>query len=362
MLACVKASDSRYGSRLNQDERITWPHDDLGLWSDGKPHDLLRKMDTILKNAIASIQLGVEDFRSGDERRSLSAVRNMTAGILLLFKEKLRQLSPASSDEVLIKKSMRPTRNAGGGVTFQGEGKKTVDVQEIKERFRSLGVEADFGRVDEVILLRNDIEHYRTGATAETIKVVLAKSFVVIRDFIAAELNEDPADLLGEPTWGTLLEENDVYERELAACRAALDEVDWDSAAMEQIAHNVRCQHCGSDLVRPIDPHVEHHYQLELRCSSCGKESSFDEVIEPAVRDFYEWETYVAMTDGGNQPTATCYECGKETFIIGEGKCIACRGELEFTECAICGEGLGPDDQDNNGLCGYHAWQAQKDD
>lgn len=362
MLACVKASDSRYGSRLNQDERITWPHDDLGLWSDGKPHDLLRKMDTILKNAIASIQLGVEDFRSGDERRSLSAVRNMTAGILLLFKEKLRQLSPASSDEVLIKKSIRPTRNAGGGVTFQGEGKKTVDVQEIKERFRSLGVEADFGRVDEVILLRNDIEHYRTGATAETIKVVLAKSFVVIRDFIAAELNEDPADLLGEPTWGTLLEENDVYERELAACRAALDEVDWDSAAMEQIAHNVRCQHCGSDLVRPIDPHVEHHYQLELRCSSCGKESSFDEVIEPAVRDFYEWETYVAMTDGGNQPTATCYECGKETFIIGEGKCIACRGELEFTECAICGEGLGPDDQDNNGLCGYHAWQAQKDD
>lgn len=362
MLACVKASDSRYGSRLDQDERITWPHDDLGLWSDGKPHDLLRKMDTILKNAIASIQLGVEDFRSGDERRSLSAVRNMTAGILLLFKEKLRQLSPASSDEVLIKKSIRPTRNAGGGVTFQGEGKKTVDVQEIKERFRSLGVEADFGRVDEVILLRNDIEHYRTGATAETIKVVLAKSFVVIRDFIAAELNEDPADLLGEPTWGTLLEENDVYERELAACRAALDEVDWDSAAMEQIAHNVRCQHCGSDLVRPIDPHVEHHYQLELRCSSCGKESSFDEVIEPAVRDFYEWETYVAMTDGGNQPTATCYECGKETFIIGEGKCIACRGELEFTECAICGEGLGPDDQDNNGLCGYHAWQAQKDD
>ena len=83
-------------------------------------------MDTILKNAIASIQLGVEDFQSGDERRSLSAVRNLTAGVLLLFKEKLRQLSPAGSDEVLLKKNIRPTPSAGGGVAFQGVGKKTV--------------------------------------------------------------------------------------------------------------------------------------------------------------------------------------------------------------------------------------------
>lgn len=319
-------------------------------------------MDTILKNAIASIQLGVEDFQSGDERRSLSAVRNLTAGILLLFKEKLRRLSPAGSDEVLIKKNIRPIPSAGGGVTFQGEGKKTVDVQEIKERFQSLGVEADFGRVDAVIRLRNDIEHYRTGATSETIKVALANSFVVVRDFIAAELDEDPAELLGETTWSTLLEENDVYERELAACRVALDEVDWGSAALEKIAHYIRCETCGSDLIRPIDSEVEHHYQLELRCSSCGRTSDFDEVIEAAVSDFYERETYVAMTDGGDRPTATCHECGKETFIVDEGKCIACETELEFTECAICGETLGPDDQDNNGLCGYHAWQVQKDD
>jgi hypothetical protein len=88
-------------------------------------------MDTILKNAIASIQLGVEDHKSGDERRSLSAVRNLTAGILLLFKEKLRQLSPAGSDEVLIKERIRPSRDADGSVTFRGEGRKTVDVQAI---------------------------------------------------------------------------------------------------------------------------------------------------------------------------------------------------------------------------------------
>lgn len=46
-------------------------------------------MDTILTNAIQSIQIGVEDYRSDDRRRLLSAIRNVQAGILLLCKEKL---------------------------------------------------------------------------------------------------------------------------------------------------------------------------------------------------------------------------------------------------------------------------------
>lgn len=40
---------------------------------------------SILKNAIDSIQVGVEDFQSDDDRRCVSAVRNIGAGILLLY-------------------------------------------------------------------------------------------------------------------------------------------------------------------------------------------------------------------------------------------------------------------------------------
>jgi hypothetical protein len=121
-------------------------------------------VDTILKNAVTSIQLGIEDYLSADERRSLSAVRNLTAGLLLLFKEKLRRLSPADSGEALIKKVLRPTMGADGSLRMQGHGKKTVDVQEIKERFQSLGVNVDFKRVDRIIDLRNEIEHDMTKA------------------------------------------------------------------------------------------------------------------------------------------------------------------------------------------------------
>ena len=42
--------------------------------------------ESILANAVSSIQLGIEDYKSSDARRMLSAVRNITAGILLLAK------------------------------------------------------------------------------------------------------------------------------------------------------------------------------------------------------------------------------------------------------------------------------------
>ena len=44
-------------------------------------------MDSLLTNAVQSIQIGIEDFSSTDPRRILSTVRNLYAGILLLLKE-----------------------------------------------------------------------------------------------------------------------------------------------------------------------------------------------------------------------------------------------------------------------------------
>jgi len=319
-------------------------------------------MDTILKNAVVSIQLGVEDYLSADERRSLSAVRNLTAGLLLLFKEKLRRLSPAESNEALIKKVLRPMIGDDGSLRMQGQGKKTVDVQDIRERFTSLGVAVDFTRVERIIDLRNEIEHYRTGVSANGMRELLAKSFVVIRDFIATELDDVPRDLLGEQVWSTLLEETEVYDREKAECLASMDKVAWQSDCLAQVAQHIRCKECDSELMRPVDTEVRRVDDLSFRCMSCGQLSTFDDVIEDAVSDCFFVESYVAMTDGGDVPVTICHECGKDTFVFAEGTCLACHGTLDYTECAVCGEGLGPDDQDNNGLCSYHAWQAQKDD
>lgn len=132
-------------------------------------------MNTILANAIQSIQMGVEDFQSNDSRRSLSAVRNLSAGVLLLFKEKLRELSPIGSDEVLLKQAIFPCKGKDGAVVFRGRGRKTVDVAQIKERFQSLDIEVDWKSFEKMVSIRNDIEHYCTNESNARVKEVLAQ-------------------------------------------------------------------------------------------------------------------------------------------------------------------------------------------
>lgn len=116
----------------------------------------------LLVNAVAAIKLGVEDYKSDDPDRALSAVRNIAAGVLLVFKEKLRLLSPADSDEVLLKERLRPVRLQDGTISFVGTGRKTADVQQIKDRFDSLGIAADWKRFKDLVLVRNELEHYYT--------------------------------------------------------------------------------------------------------------------------------------------------------------------------------------------------------
>jgi hypothetical protein len=114
---------------------------------------------TIIRNAIDSIQIGVEDYVSEDPRRYLSAVRNVTAGILLLYKEKLRQLSPPHDPEIFIKKHVIPKVSDEGTVVIVGKGKPTVDIVQIRERFEQLGVSVNWKQFESIKQLRNDIEH-----------------------------------------------------------------------------------------------------------------------------------------------------------------------------------------------------------
>lgn len=319
-------------------------------------------MNTILTNAVQSIQIGIEDYQSKDQRRVLSAVRNITAGILLLFKERLRELSPAGSNEVLIKKIIRPEVDTSGTVIFKGMGSKTVDVQQIEDRFSSLGIEIDWKRFKKVVNTRNEIEHYYTAESASQLKELLSDSFVIIRDFVSSQLGYEPIKLLGDSTWGVLLEVAEVYEKEFEQCQEAIESIDWESDGMSEMAAYLRCPQCRSALIKPVNPDAQQNSELEFSCSECGHVSFLDEMAEDAISECFDYEMYAAMKDGDDAPIGTCPECGKDTFILKDDLCAACGAERSYHECAVCGESLGLDEQDFNGLCGYHHWQATKDD
>ena len=208
---------------------------------------------SILQNAIDSIQIGIEDYENGDDRRNVSAVRNVAAGTLLLYKEKLCRLSPPYAMELLIRQDIRPTQDQNGTVIFEGKGKKTVDVQTIKERFKSLKVAVDWKRFDEVNALRNDLEHYYTSKSPDAIREIIAKSFLLIRDFIVNELDENPRDLLGEDCWSSLLTVNEVYSAEESDCKASIGKVDWRYDSVRKSLDYLRCPECHSSRVRPCN-------------------------------------------------------------------------------------------------------------
>lgn len=314
---------------------------------------------SIIQNAIDSIQIGIEDYEDGDDRRSVSAVRNIAAGILLLYKEKLCQLSPDDNKELLIKQNIRPIQNDDGDIVFEGKGHKTVDVQSIKERFKSLEVTVDWKRFDEINKLRNDLEHYYTAESPDAVREIVAKSFLLIRDFLTEYLEKDPQETLGDEAWAILLEVSEVYSAEEKSCRESIDAIDWKYDSVKDSLEYLRCSQCHSSLIQA--PYNDDSYPtINLHCKSCNYDFCFEDVVEQCIDDSLSGEAHEAIKDGGESPYDTCFECDKGTFIHSEGCCVACGYQMEYANCEICEEPLSIEDQYNEGKCSYCQYKWEK--
>ncbi|WP_169315402.1 hypothetical protein [Verminephrobacter aporrectodeae] len=308
---------------------------------------------SILNNAVNSIRIGVEDFESPDADRSVSAIRNIAAGLLLLFKAKLCELSPADNKNLLIQKDLRPVPGPDGNVNFVGNEKKTVDAHQIRERLESMNIKVDWQRVGQIINLRNEIEHYYTEEPSAAVQEVVAKSFLLIRDFVKNELCKDPQELLGDDCWQVLLETNEVYSAEEKSCKESLEKIDWKYSTVKTALGHMRCPECASALIEA--PYAKDEYPIiNLRCKSCNHDFAFNDVVEKCVYESFSVGTYRHPKDGIDSPSyATCPICEKNTFVHKETCCVACEWELEYTECSRCTESLSLDDQILEGLCGY---------
>lgn len=317
---------------------------------------------SLFENAIHSIQIGVEDFGSDDPRRIISAVRNVQAGMLLLCKEKLRRLSP--DGKVLLMQKIEPVQNSAGSLSLTGSGTKTVDVQGIKERFKSLGISFDWNDVDRVTKIRNDMEHMFYNGGEALAREAVSEAFLAIRELLTTILEEEPVGALGATCWGALLENNKLFQQELAACRSTLDTIDWKTNGAQIASKEFLCPGCGSKLIKQLDPDNTEQDEAQFVCAACGEEADTEALMVAAIDEAYGADAYIAMTDGGEPPVGTCPECGNETYVFSEGGCALCGFDMpDDAACAICGERLTLDDYEmGSGLCGYHRWVAEKND
>lgn len=304
---------------------------------------------SILKNAIDSIVIGVEDYQMTDERRLLSATRNIFAGILLLFKHKLSEMSPVDSDEVLIKQQVLPILHPTQGIVWEGKGKKTVDVAQIRERCTSLEISIDWNRIEKINKYRNNIEHYYSTESSDAIKALISDCFIIIRDFISTYLEEDPKELLGAETWNILVSINEVYIAEKQECIEKLALLDWFNEEAFKAVCEYSCDNCSSDLITVND--FDH-----IICKSCEKKYAYEDIIVQAINDKHG---YYRPQDGEDPNIAECPFCQNESYLMLEGQCMVCGEKLEHS-CDRCGADIGVSEINDTALCGYCLYMRDK--
>ena len=305
----------------------------------------------IFENAIDSIELGIEDFQAikNDRRRSISAVRNIFAGILLLFKSKLAELS-VEDDEALLKEDIMP-KIINGQIKWIGKGKKTVDFQEIQKRFESLGVTVDWSLLKDIQNYRNNIEHYydHNHTNIKVVSQYITKSFIVICDFIKKHCNKIPQDCFSQEIWETFIAEQKVYESELEDAHKYLESLDWYDNKILNIFKGLLCPECFSFLLAPTQKNLKACDSV-FRCRNCSSEWSYDKLIKLIAKSMDAKLGY-----DGDDPVGYCPHCDEKTYITELKLCLSC-GERGPYECERCGD-IVPTSElityGETGLCGY---------
>lgn len=121
-------------------------------------------------------------------------------------------------------------------------------------------------------------------------------------------------------------------------------------------------------MLRPRHDDIEDGASVESEdksfkyvCVACGHSDLIAPLMINALNDAYDYDP----REGGEPSVECCNDCDRSTFLIHEQHCLWCGAELEYKECSFCEEALGQSDQDNDGLCSYHAHgfaKAMRDD
>ena len=304
----------------------------------------------MFKNAIDSIELGVEDYREAatTPRRAISAVRNMYAGVLLLMKERLRRVSAE-----LIFSRLAPEL-VDGECRWTPKGKNTVDFQEIRDRWKNLGFDFEWKRLSDLRAIRNDVEHLSPNVSVQRMRGALSDTFALVSELLVEHLDVAPASVISATTWETMLHEARTYSLLSAIAAKSRDALITPPApAGFAVSELLRCGECTSDLLRVVgnSPYPD----TELICDECGHEAVVAVLLPPALGEQYSWEAYIAVTDGGETPVGTCPTCDSEAYVLAEDFCMVCEETKPYSTCLRCGADMGLDEQDGAtcGACDY---------
>ncbi|MCU0093822.1 hypothetical protein N8H72_27885 [Pseudomonas koreensis] len=274
----------------------------------------------LFENAICSIKIGLNEYQFNS--RLISSVRNIYAGILLLFKHKLILMSDKNSNAALIKQQIVPTINEDGTITWKGIGNKTVDVAGIKTRFKSLEIHVEWDTFDRISRHRNEIEHFYSQLSANDTVQLLSDCFIIINNFLSHHLKMDAKNVLGDEAWRILLEAHEVYEFELEKNIRSINNLTFHHKILNKIFLEFQCITCGSHLIEPKTKRVRAEY-TDFCCAECQSSYSYDEICNFGILDLNA-NSIQSTHEKSNRLFSNCEECEQGLYLITHRVCTAC--------------------------------------
>ncbi|WP_078255018.1 hypothetical protein [Moraxella pluranimalium] len=279
-----------------------------------------RDREGVLENAKHSIQLGVEDciLSQDNPKRKTSAVRNIFAGLLLLYKYKLLMDSPVNQPYLYI---YQINHNIFYTETFGVERpKKTVDVTGIKDVFRFLKININTDLLMCLNRTRNNLEHFYHTEQVDILKLIV-DSFYLIKKFYEGYIypinNLDLNNFLGQEIYQVLLENEQIYTEKREECSKSLECVEFPEEYLRNfLTDKMQCPYCLSSLIKYQSGEYP---DIVLSCIYCNHHLSKEEVLGL---------THQTVKDGEDF-RRECMECGGYSIFIDGCVCLDCGFEMD---------------------------------
>ena len=323
-------------------------------------------VDSLLKNALDSIQIGFEDYFSieQDNRRIISSIRNLHAGILLFLKWIIKRHTPGNSNALIMKN--HKLRIDGDKILAVTQGGKTIGREEIIDRLKVVGINIDENQklfLNKIGRIRNAIEHHFSDHPEQELENSILDAFWLLKNFNEAYHTGSNQDFFGKESYNKLISLEVNYIKQKALCFSKWIELDFkkiqlrlpdkifDSGLgkyypdLEKIIKSknivdqdeidfyasaifffssISCPICKSELVEPIKNNFSSEIEITMRCTSCDEKFILKDVLENYLEEYYAYEIMKVGAKGGMFALGRCPSCKLGTYLNFDEICMYC--------------------------------------
>ncbi len=223
----------------------------------------------------------------------------------------------------------------------------------------------DWKALDKVGRYRNKIEHYydTDKLHADAVREHILTCFKIACSFSRKYLEIDPQSLFSPEAWSSWLNEEAIYEAERRACAELMSNVEFEYGSAAKNADFARCEMCESHLIKPVIPLEKDPWKQEFRCSSCGEQWEYGDLVFNGRQRAKEVGEYAVYHDGDSPTIVECPSCDVEAHDVEEDECALC-GESGPHYGWRCSAEIEPEKLclDSGNTCGWCLHQSMKND